>query len=85
MACLHARGEMRIGDTLRAQSIIDSVFEGRIHSETTCGGQDAILPEIAGRAWLTGSHQYWLDSADPYPRGYRISDTWPTPSSEDCA
>jgi trans-L-3-hydroxyproline dehydratase len=85
MACLHARSRMQVGDRLRAYSIIDSVFEGRIHSETTCGERSAIYPEIAGRAWLTGSHQYWLDPDDPYPRGYRISDTWPTPSSEDCA
>ncbi len=85
MACLHARGQMHIGDSLRAYSIIDSVFEGRIHSETMCGALPAIHPQIAGRAWLTGSHQYWLDPDDPYPRGYRITDTWPKPSSEDCA
>ena len=40
------------------------------------GSFDAILPEISGRAWITGTHQYMLDPADPWPGGYRISDTW---------
>ena len=37
---------------------------------------DAILPEISGRAWITGTHQHMLDPSDPWPGGYRISDTW---------
>jgi proline racemase len=37
----------------------------------------AIMPAIAGRAWITGTHQLMLDPSNPFPRGYRISDTWP--------
>jgi proline racemase len=37
----------------------------------------AILPTVAGRAWLTGMHQLMLDPDDPWPEGYRIADTWP--------
>ncbi len=29
-----------------------------------------------GRAWKTGTHQHMLDSDDPWPGGYRLSDTW---------
>ena len=79
LALLHARGTLGVGETLRAHSIIDSRFEGRIEAETTVGGRPAILPSIAGRAWITGSHQYLLDPDDPWPGGYRISDTWPMP------
>ena len=39
-------------------------------------GQAAITPSIQGRAWITGSHQYSLDSDDPFPEGYTLSDTW---------
>ena len=77
MAVLHARGEMQVGDELLARSIIDSEFVGRIDSKTRVGELDAIVPSISGRAWITGTHQYLLDPEDPFPRGYRISDTWP--------
>ncbi|MDA4848384.1 trans-3-hydroxy-L-proline dehydratase [Hoeflea poritis] len=76
MAVLHARGRMQAGDALEARSIIGSVFRGRIADETRVGGKPAIVPEITGRAWVTGTHQHMLDPDDPWPEGYRISDTW---------
>jgi proline racemase len=76
MAVLHARGRMRPGETLTATSLIGSSFTGRIVGETAVGGRPAILPEISGRAWITGIHQHMLDPADPWPDGYRLGDTW---------
>ncbi|MFP3367362.1 proline racemase family protein, partial [Pseudoalteromonas sp. SIMBA_148] len=29
-----------------------------------------------GRGWVTGTHQLMLDPSDPWPEGYRMSDTW---------
>jgi len=43
---------------------------------TTLGTTPAILPEISGRGWITGTHQHMLDPDDPWPLGYRLSDTW---------
>ena len=77
MAVLHARGALAVGERFRGVSIIDSVFDCRIEAETTVGGQPAIVPSITGRAWLTGSTQHYLDPEDPWPEGYRLSDTWP--------
>jgi proline racemase len=77
MAVLHARGEMAIGETYIARSIIGSEFRCSIDATTTVGGIDAIYPLISGRAWITGTHQLMLDPADPWPGGYRLSDTWP--------
>ena len=76
MAILHRRGKLKAGETLTATSIIGSQFSGQILGKTKVGSFDAILPEISGRAWITGTHQYMLDPADPWPGGYRISDTW---------
>ena len=47
--------------------------------ESHFGGDDvrAIVPEISGRAWITGTHQFMQDPDDPWPEGYRVSDTWP--------
>lgn len=76
MAALHARGQMGEADRLTTVSLIGSTFTGRILGTTTVGGAPAILPEISGRAWITGIHQHLLDPSDPWPGGYRLSDTW---------
>lgn len=76
MAVLHARGRMRNGDRLTARSVIGSTFGGRILGETTVAGRPAIHPEISGRGWITGIHQHMLDPADPWPEGYKLTDTW---------
>lgn len=76
MAVLHARGHMAVGDRLTARSLIGSTFSGRILGEAWVGDRPAILPEISGRGWITGIHQHMLDPSDPWPGGYRLSDTW---------
>ncbi|MEM0943637.1 MAG: proline racemase family protein [Pseudomonadota bacterium] len=77
MALMRARGEMAVGERFTAISILDSRFEGRILGETSVGDLPAIRPEISGRAWITGTRQLMLDPEDPWPEGYRLSDTWP--------
>lgn len=76
MAVLHARGQMKLGDRLTAVSLIGSTFGGSILGEANVGSQSAILPEISGRGWITGMHQHLLDPDDPWPEGYKLSDTW---------
>lgn len=76
MAVLHARGLMKAGDVLIHESIIGSQFRGRILGETEVEGRPAILPEITGRAWITGEHIFYVDPTDPFPEGYVLSDTW---------
>lgn len=77
MALLHARGEMRNGEQLTGVSIIGSEFYGKIIGTTQVGHIPAIRPQISGRGWVTGTHQHMLDPSDPWPEGYRVSDTWP--------
>ena len=77
LATLHAKGVLGAGDRFVGVSLIDSRFDCRIESETTVGDRPAILPTLAGRAWITGTHQVTVDPDDPWPRGYRLSDTWP--------
>ena len=76
MALMHAKGDMNVGETFTATSIIGSTFTGRIAGTTDVAGVPAIVPEISGRAWITGCHQHMLDPDDPWPQGYRLSDTW---------
>ena len=80
MAVLHERGLLMPGDRFVGESVINSEFNCQIEEVTQlANGKSAIVPSVAGRAWITGTHQHMLDPKDPWPSGYRLSDTWPTP------
>lgn len=76
LALLHARGEIKVGEAFRHLSLIDTEFQCKIVETTDVGGQPAVVPQISGRAWLTGISNYGVDPEDPFPNGYRLSDTW---------
>ena len=50
MATLHARGELRVGDTFRHEGILGTVFTGAVVEETAVGEYRAIVPTISGQA-----------------------------------
>lgn len=77
MAVLHARGELAAGERFVGVSILGGRFDCRIERVGAVGGLPAIIPSIAGRAWITETRQLLLDPDDPWPRGYRLGDTWP--------
>ena len=71
LAQLHARGELAVGTPFVHESVIGTRFTGRVVAETTeVGGRPAVVPEITGRAWITGMGQYLLDADDPFPAGF---------------
>jgi proline racemase len=73
LAQLHARGELAPGQDFVNESFIGSRFIGRIAEETTvAGSRPAIVPTITGRAWVTGTAQYFLDPDDPFPEGFLL-------------
>lgn len=77
MAILHAKGRLALGQRFVGESIIGSKFDCHIDSEVSVGGRAGIVPIISGSAWITGIHQHTLDPDDPFPAGYKVSDTWP--------
>ncbi|MFC3119806.1 trans-3-hydroxy-L-proline dehydratase [Jhaorihella thermophila] len=77
IALLAARGRIGADETLVAESIVGSRFQGRMAKRTQLAGKPAVIPEISGRAFLSGVQQILLDPEDPWPRGYRVGDTWP--------
>ncbi len=82
MAVLHAKGLLRQGQRYIGRSIIESRFIGEIVGTAKVGNREAIIPTITGRAWITGQSTLMLDPEDPYPAGYKISDTWPMDAKE---
>jgi proline racemase len=72
LAALHARGELPVGEPFTNRSVIGTRFGGRVIEETEVGGLPAVVPEISGRAWITGMGQYILDPDDPFPEGFAL-------------
>lgn len=77
MAVLHAKGQLKVGEEFVGISLIDTEFHCSIDSEVKVGERNGIRPIISGRAWVSGTSQLMLDPADPFPTGYKLSDTWP--------
>jgi proline racemase len=76
LAVMAARGFARVGSQFVARSLIDSEFHVEMIGETTVGGKAAVLPRISGRGWVVGTRTSSVDSTDPYPLGYVLSDVW---------
>jgi len=76
LALLHARGEIQVGETLVHESIIGSRFHCTVDATTQVGQYPAVIPAIAGQAWITGLYQMVRDPSDPYPQGFTVGDMW---------
>jgi len=76
LAVLHARGQLRAGQGFVHESIIGSRFDAAIIAEAIVGGRPAIVPTIAGQAWITGVFQHGSDSSDPFRNGFTLPDMW---------
>ncbi|MEU7133482.1 proline racemase family protein [Streptomyces sp. NPDC046261] len=72
MAQLHARGTLPLDRDFVNESFIGTEFTGRLVGETRVGGSPAVVPTITGRAWITGTAQYFLDPDDPFPGGFLL-------------
>jgi len=76
LACLHARGQVAIGDIRTSRSTIGGTFTAQAVAETTVGPYRAIIPRITGQAWVYGRETLRLSPDDPFPAGFALSDTW---------
>ncbi|HEX6141800.1 MAG TPA: 4-hydroxyproline epimerase [Geminicoccaceae bacterium] len=72
MAQLAARGRLGLGDPFVHESIIGSLFEGRVEGLTSVGERAAIVPSVAGWARMTGLNTIFVDPRDPYAHGFQL-------------
>jgi proline racemase len=76
MAVLHAKGQLPLHQDFVHESILGTLFTGRLVGETQVGPYRAVLPTISGRGWITGFSNYVLDPDDPFPEGFTVGDIW---------
>ena len=72
LALLDESGELARGDTLRHEGITGSVFVARVPEATEVGGRNAVVTEVAGSAFRTGAHEFFLDPDDPLGTGFLL-------------
>ena len=72
MAAMHAHGKLQIGESYTYRSVMGTVFIGKILSQTRVGDVAAIIPEITGRAFITGIHQFVGVEEDPLLLGFLL-------------
>ncbi|ODT28445.1 MAG: hydroxyproline-2-epimerase [Kaistia sp. SCN 65-12] len=72
MAQLHARGRLKAGDDFVHESIIGSLFKGRVEREVTVADRPAIVPSIGGWARMTGLNTIFIDDRDPFAHGFVV-------------
>jgi len=76
LALLHARGEMQVGETLVHESITGSRFDCTLEATCQVGPYPAVIPSIAGQAWITGFQQMGMEPTDPWQQGFTLADVW---------
>jgi len=66
----HARGEIKVGESITIESIIDSTFAVQVTAATKFGPYAAVIPQVSGNAFITGRNQFWINPEDPLKDGF---------------
>jgi 4-hydroxyproline epimerase len=72
MAQLAAKGRLKPGDEFVHESIIGTLFEGRVEDRARVGDTEAIVPSVAGWARATGLNTIFVNSRDPLAGGFQV-------------
>ena len=70
MAIHHRRSELKKGDSMKIESIIDTVFTGSIIREENFGPHKSVIPEVQGNAYIVAENEFLIDPEDPLARGF---------------
>ena len=70
LALHFARGEIGLNESTKIESILGTVFEGKIVKTVKFGSYKAIIPEITGTTYITGKHEFIIDPNDPLSSGF---------------
>jgi proline racemase len=72
LALLDGAGRLPRGDALRHLSIVDSEFTGRVVGKAEIAGRPAVVTEVEGSAYRTGTSTFELDPDDPLGEGFLL-------------
>jgi len=73
MAQLAGKGRLGVGDDFVHESIIGSLFDGRVEASARVGNYAAIVPSISGWARQHGINTIFVDDRDPFAHGFQVA------------
>jgi 4-hydroxyproline epimerase len=73
MAHLAAGGKLAVGQDFVHESIIGTLFEGRVEAAARIGNQAGIIPSVAGWARQHGINTIFVDERDPLAHGFQVT------------
>jgi len=76
MAVLYAKGQLKLHEPFRHESVMSTIFTGELIEETRVGPYTAVIPTLSGQGWITGIANYFVDPTDPFPEGFTVGDIW---------
>jgi 4-hydroxyproline epimerase len=74
MAQWAAQGKLKVGDDFIHESIIGTLFRGRVEQAAQVGPFEGIIPSIEGWARMTGYNTIFIDDRDPLAHGFQVAD-----------
>lgn len=72
IALQHARGQVRLGEERRFESVTGAIFTGRALREVPAGDFSAVTVEVGGRAHYIGRASFTLEPDDPLGAGFLL-------------
>lgn len=70
-AAIHyAKGELKQNQSITIESILGTCMDVKVAETTTFGPHEAVIPEVSGRAWITGENRFYFDPSDPLKEGF---------------
>ena len=72
LATLYAKGELKPGEPFVYESILGTLFKGRIVEERKLADFDAVIPEITGSGYILGFSNYVYDPDDSLTYGFLL-------------
>jgi proline racemase len=70
-AALHyAKGEIEVGEKITIESILNTTMDVMVSEICNYGPHKAVVPEVTGKAWITGKNEFWFDPTDPLKEGF---------------
>lgn len=72
LATLYAKNQIAIGEEFVHESIVGTLFRGRVLEETKVGERPAVITEISGSAWVMGIHQFFYHTEDELMEGFLL-------------
>jgi 4-hydroxyproline epimerase len=73
IAQLAAKGRLKPGDDFVHESIIGTLFDGRVEALAQVGNHAAIVPSVAGWARVHGLNTIFVDTRDPLAAGFSLT------------